>query len=105
MEMESVDLYEDFRVSMKEIVEAYKEGGGGGEMEWMEEMLGWYLRVNKKATYEFIIKAYWDLLLEMVGYSLSAATATGSCSSSPCSSDSYFSCISEFEEEMEESIL
>jgi len=107
VEIESEDLYRDFLESMKEMVE------GSGEVKkdlaWFEEMLEWYLRMNKKWTHEFIVRAYWDLLSELMASSSFSSSCNNytisgvlpsSCSSS--SSSSYVSCLSEINEEVEE---
>ncbi|XP_017701755.2 transcription repressor OFP13 [Phoenix dactylifera] len=69
MAMDSKDPYWDFKVSMEEMVLAH----GVKDLGWLEEMLGWYLRVNGKWTHEFIVGAFLDVLL-------------GLASPSPCSS-------------------
>lgn len=106
--VESVDPYWDFRASMKEMVEA-AEGVEGKGLEWFEEMLEWYLRMNKGWTHEYIVGAYWDLLLEMVAASSSSCSVVGDSLSSDCfcccsssSSSSYASCLSEIEVKEEE---
>ncbi|XP_010246483.1 PREDICTED: transcription repressor OFP13 [Nelumbo nucifera] len=80
--MESQDPYVDFRTSMEEMVEAH----GLKDWECLEELLGWYLRVNGKKTHGFIVGAFVDLLISL--------------SSSPSSSSaSLSSLIGEEEEE------
>ncbi|EHA8591072.1 transcription repressor OFP13-like [Cocos nucifera] len=59
MAMDSKDPYLDFKVSMEEMVAAH----GVKDWNWLEEMLGWYLRVNGKWTHGFIVRAFVDLLL------------------------------------------
>lgn len=102
VEVESKDLYRDFLASMKEIVEA--NGEVKKDLVWFEEMLEWYLRMNKKSTHEFIIGAYWDLLLEIMASSYCSTSATlSSCSSSTCSSlSSYYSCPCEIQDVVKE---
>ncbi|KAK4793276.1 hypothetical protein SAY86_023711 [Trapa natans] len=57
--MDSKDPYVDFRTSMEEIVES------GGIKEWdsLDELLAWYLRVNRKSNHEIIVEAFVDMLL------------------------------------------
>nr|XP_010910463.1 transcription repressor OFP13-like [Elaeis guineensis] len=69
MAMDSKDPYWDFKVSMEEMVAAH----GVKDWGWLEEMLGWYLRVNGTWTHGFIVRAFVDLLV-------------GLASPSPCSS-------------------
>ncbi|XWS56880.1 hypothetical protein CRYUN_Cryun09bG0123600 [Craigia yunnanensis] len=76
--MESDDPYVDFRRSMEEMVETH----GLKDWECLEELLGWYLKVNGKNNYGFIIGAFIDLL--------EAITATSS------DSTSYSSAVSSF---------
>ncbi|EXB39600.1 hypothetical protein L484_012608 [Morus notabilis] len=63
--MESDDPYRDFRRSMEEMVEI----NGVKEWEGLEEMLGWYLRVNGKENHGFIVGAFMDLLVELANNS------------------------------------
>lgn len=103
VEMESKDPYRDFRASMEEMVKA--EGGvGKNGWVWFEEMLVWYLRLNKRWAHEFIVGAYCDVLMEMMMVpSSSSCTSVGDRSCSCCSSksSSYASCVSAIEEEEE----
>ena len=55
--MESEDPYEDFRSSMEETVETC----GLKNWEDVEELLAWYLRMNRKQHHCFIIEAFVDL--------------------------------------------
>lgn len=59
--MESEDPYEDFRRSMEEMVECH------GLKDWncLEELLGWYLKVNGKDNHGFIVEAFVDLLVTL----------------------------------------
>ncbi|KAF7820446.1 transcription repressor OFP13 [Senna tora] len=59
--MESADPYGDFRNSMAEMVESQ----GVRDWEGLEELLGWYLRVNGKKNHGFIIGAFVDLLVSL----------------------------------------
>ncbi|KAJ0972741.1 hypothetical protein J5N97_020700 [Dioscorea zingiberensis] len=84
--MESEDPYHDFRASMEEMVVAHGVKGWG----WLEELLGWYLRVNGRKTHGFIVGAFMDLLLML-------ASPPPSCSSTSVSFE-----IEELEQEEEE---
>ncbi|KAM2263937.1 transcription repressor OFP13-like [Malus sylvestris] len=68
--MESEDPLKDFRRSMEEMVECH---GLSKDWEGLEELLGWYLKVNQKNNHGFIVAAFVDLLL-----ALSAAAAAPS---------------------------
>ncbi|KAJ8475873.1 hypothetical protein OPV22_019600 [Ensete ventricosum] len=57
--VESDDPYSDFRRSMEEMVTAH----GLRDWERLEELLGWYLRVNGTTTHGFIVGAFVDLLV------------------------------------------
>ncbi|KAF3434447.1 hypothetical protein FNV43_RR25550 [Rhamnella rubrinervis] len=59
--MESEDPYEDFRRSMEEMVECH----GLKDWECLEELLGWYLKVNGKDNHGFIVEAFVDLLVSL----------------------------------------
>ncbi|KAI3809279.1 hypothetical protein L1987_25250 [Smallanthus sonchifolius] len=63
MEMDSEDPYVDFLKSMEEMVEIH------GLKDWncLEELLGWYLRMNEKNNHEFIVGAFVDLLAGISG--------------------------------------
>lgn len=65
MAVESGDPYGDFRRSMAEMVEA----NGVKDWEGLEELLGWYLRVNAKDSHAFVVGAFVDLLLDLAGES------------------------------------
>ncbi|KAF5470160.1 hypothetical protein F2P56_010692 [Juglans regia] len=96
--MESEDPYLDFRRSMEEMVECH----GLKDWECLEELLGWYLKMNGKKNHGFIVGAFVDLLC-----GLAAAPAAGSncfdftsCSSSStifCSPDQGQNEINEIE--------
>ncbi|OWM87663.1 transcription repressor OFP13 [Punica granatum] len=68
--MESENPYVDFRRSMEEMVES----NGIKDWECLEELLGWYLRMNGKENHGFIVEAFIDLLLN-----LSKGTKDDSC--------------------------
>lgn len=74
MTMESEDPYEDFKRSMEEMVESH----GLKDWECLEELLGWYLRVNGKVNHGFIVGAFVDLLVALA----SSTTSTSCCEDS-----------------------
>ncbi|KAK4410565.1 Transcription repressor OFP14 [Sesamum angolense] len=53
--------YEDFRRSMKEMVETRLEHGGVLDWEFMEELLLCYLDLNNEKSYKHILQAFLDL--------------------------------------------
>ncbi|GFP81736.1 transcription repressor ofp13 [Phtheirospermum japonicum] len=57
--VESDDPYLDFKKSMAEMVESH-----GLMKDWdrLEELLGWYLRMNAKNNHGFIVAAFLDLM-------------------------------------------
>ncbi|PON70269.1 Ovate protein family, C-terminal [Parasponia andersonii] len=75
--MDSDDPCADFRRSMEEMVEMH----GVKDWECLEELLGWYLRVNGKNNHGFIVGAFVDLLVDL-------ATAEGSGGSGGCNDSS-----------------
>ncbi|KAF5742501.1 Ovate family protein 13 [Tripterygium wilfordii] len=85
--MESEDPYVDFRRSMEEMVESH----GVKDWEGLEELLGWYLRVNGKKNHGFIIGAFVDLLVR-----IASASASAGSSSCPDTTTSFCSAISSF---------
>ncbi|EPS70453.1 hypothetical protein M569_04311, partial [Genlisea aurea] len=83
MSMESEDPYSDFKRSMREVVESH----GVREWEKLEELLGWYLRMNGKMNHGFIVGAFVDLLVGLNSDdSSSSSVATTADSSSSSSS-------------------
>ncbi|KAL5203252.1 hypothetical protein ABZP36_014204 [Zizania latifolia] len=56
---DSADPYEDFRASMAEMLTVH----GVGDWDWLEAMLGWYLRANGKDTHAAIVAAFVDLVV------------------------------------------
>lgn len=82
--MESEDPYGDFRRSMEEMVESH----GVRDWEGLEELLGWYLRVNGKNNHGFIVGAFVDLLVSLASNHISHSDST--------SSTSYSSAVSSF---------
>ncbi|CAN4114441.1 unnamed protein product [Withania somnifera] len=77
--MESDDPYLDFKKSMVEMVETH----GIKDWESLQELLGWYLKMNGKINHGFIIGAFVDLLIEF-----------SPPSTSNCNSDSITTCYS-----------
>lgn len=85
--VESDDPYMDFKESMQEMVESH----GMEEWDHLEELLGWYLKMNAKHNHGFIVGAFVDLLVEMA---MDSSTTTALCrsdSTSYSSADSSFS--------------
>ncbi|CAL9147408.1 unnamed protein product [Musa hybrid cultivar] len=74
--MESEDPYRDFRLSMEEMVVAH------GMKDWrrLEELLLWYLRVNRRKTHGAIVGAFVDLLLTFASPSPPPSSASSSSS-------------------------
>ncbi|XVF41296.1 hypothetical protein PTKIN_Ptkin01aG0269200 [Pterospermum kingtungense] len=104
--MESDDPYVDFRRSMEEMVETH----GIKDWECLEELLGWYLKVNGKNNHGFIIGAFIDLLLAMTATSTTASSDSTSYSSAVSSFDSSPLCLTgghnhEIEEEDQNNIV
>ncbi|KAI4347771.1 hypothetical protein L6164_008554 [Bauhinia variegata] len=102
MAMMSEDPYGDFRRSMEEMVESH----GVRDWEGLEELLGWYLRVNGKRNHGFIVGAFVDLLIGLVANSsysdsTSFSSAVSSFASSPfCLPESRNEIIDECEGEL-----
>ncbi|OIW16541.1 hypothetical protein TanjilG_00050 [Lupinus angustifolius] len=89
MSMVSKDPYVDFRESMEEMVKIH----GVKDWESLEELLCWYLKVNGKSNYPYILGAFVDLLVGLgveSASSLSPSTTShfGCSTSSPVSSSS-----------------
>ncbi|XP_034705105.1 transcription repressor OFP13-like [Vitis riparia] len=83
--MESEDPYVDFRKSMEEMVESH----GLKDWDCLEELLGWYLRVNGKKNHGFIVGAFVDLLVGLASCSDSTSFSSAVSSfSSPISMSS-----------------
>lgn len=59
MAMESIDPLLDFKKSMEEMVEAFDLK----DLECLQELLSWYLRVNSKVNHGYILGAFVDLLV------------------------------------------
>ncbi|GAB2282360.1 hypothetical protein Dimus_016905 [Dionaea muscipula] len=64
----SPDPYSDFRRSMQEMVEARDKSFGDSRSNWdyLHELLLCYLSLNPKSTHGFIIKAFADVLVNLV---------------------------------------
>uniref|UniRef100_A0A7N0UNB2 Transcription repressor n=1 Tax=Kalanchoe fedtschenkoi TaxID=63787 RepID=A0A7N0UNB2_KALFE len=94
LSMESNNPYLDFKQSMVEMVEAH----GVGSWDWLQELLGCYLKVNGKSNHRFIIRAFVELLvsldLEGLGLSCSSFVASSSSPVAFSSSDISTSCCS-----------
>ncbi|KAK6156244.1 hypothetical protein DH2020_010492 [Rehmannia glutinosa] len=97
--LESDDPYSDFKRSMAEMVESH----GLKEWDCLEELLGWYLRMNGKNNHGFIVGAFVDLLVGMVDdhhhMNFSSSSSRGSsmavcCTDSTTSYSSADSCFS-----------
>ncbi|XP_021819669.1 transcription repressor OFP13-like [Prunus avium] len=86
LSMDSPDPIVDFRKSMEEMVEAH----GLKDWDHLEELLGWYLRINAKSNHGYIVGAFVDLL---VGLALSSGSTNCSCS---CNINSPSSPLSNF---------
>lgn len=69
--MESEDPYMDFKKSMEEMVET----NGLKDWESLEELLGWYLKMNGQTNHGFIVGAFVDLLI-----GLASSNSNKSCS-------------------------
>ncbi|TXG49294.1 hypothetical protein EZV62_025169 [Acer yangbiense] len=80
LSMESENPYLDFKKSMEEMVEI------NGLKDWkcLEELLGWYLRMNGKKNHRFIVDAFVDLLVAHA----TTTTTTQNDSTSYCSAGS-----------------
>lgn len=59
--LESVNPYMDFRRSMEEMVES----NGIKDWECLEELLAWYLKMNRKDNHGIILEAFVDVLLDL----------------------------------------
>lgn len=81
--MESDDPYRDFKRSMQEMVES---SSGIKDWEWLQELLGWYLKMNGNGNHGFIVGAFVDLLLELSAPKTSAPDSLSTSYSSALSS-------------------
>ncbi|VFQ63885.1 unnamed protein product [Cuscuta campestris] len=66
--MDSGDPYSDFKKSMEEMV-------ASNGIESLQELLGWYLKMNEKENHGYIVRAFMDLLIGI-------SSSSSSCSSS-----------------------
>ncbi|XP_062181543.1 transcription repressor OFP13-like [Phragmites australis] len=71
---DSADPYVDFRASMEEMVAAH----GVGDWDWLEEMLGWYLRANDKDTHCAIVAAFIDVVFAIADPAREACSSRSS---------------------------
>ncbi|RDX77771.1 Transcription repressor OFP13, partial [Mucuna pruriens] len=78
LSLDSRDPYVDFRRSMEEMVETL----GVGDWESLEELLCWYLKVNRKSNHGYIVGAFVDLLF---GLAFSSSSSEHSRPPSPLS--------------------
>lgn len=76
---------------MEEMVESH----GLKDWECLEELLGWYLRVNGKKNHGFIVGAFIDLLVGLASSSPSSSSSS-SCSHDEHSTTSFSSAVSSF---------
>ncbi|KAD4584013.1 hypothetical protein E3N88_21614 [Mikania micrantha] len=92
MSIESEDPQGDFKKSMEEMVEIH------GLRNWdrLEELLGWYLRMNGKNHHEIIVGAFVDLLAGVSRGGGDGGTRGGAASSSDHSTTSFTSVASTF---------
>ncbi|GAB2235912.1 hypothetical protein Droror1_Dr00026357 [Drosera rotundifolia] len=97
LSMDSKDPFMDFRSSMLEMIEAH----GLKDWEGLEELLGWYLKVNGKFNHGYIIGAFVDLLATLFSSNFVSSSMPESASSertettamaAGSSSSSSFSC-------------
>ncbi|CAH9071594.1 unnamed protein product, partial [Cuscuta epithymum] len=61
--MVSSNPFVDFRRSMEEMVEAH----GLQDWRFLQELLGSYLKINGRSSHEYIIGAFLDLLVHLLG--------------------------------------
>ncbi|XP_015876507.3 transcription repressor OFP13 [Ziziphus jujuba] len=90
--MDSEDPYEDFRRSMKEMVECH----GLKDWERLEGLLGWYLKVNGKDNHGFIVGAFVDLLVSLAASNNNNNGSSSSATTTINGSTSFSSAISSF---------
>ncbi|CAK9166843.1 unnamed protein product [Ilex paraguariensis] len=95
--MESENPYMDFKKSMEEMVESH----GLKDWECLEELLGWYLKINGKMNHGFIVGAFVDLLIGLSA-SCSDSTSFSSAASSFSSPSSPLSPVAQKEIEEED---
>ncbi|XWS11906.1 hypothetical protein CRYUN_Cryun37aG0044800 [Craigia yunnanensis] len=61
----SPNPYDDFRLSMQEMVEARLKHHSTIDWDFMEELLFCYLNLNDKKSYKFILRAFVDLNVDL----------------------------------------
>ncbi|KMZ60296.1 hypothetical protein ZOSMA_5G01630 [Zostera marina] len=88
--MESENPYLDFKISMEKMVIAH----GLKDLDFLVELVQWYLKMNKKETHGFIIDAFIDLLLDLVSIFPSPSPTFCCSSSSSLSSSNFCTCSS-----------
>ncbi|XWS71428.1 hypothetical protein CRYUN_Cryun03dG0137200 [Craigia yunnanensis] len=76
--LETEDPFMDFRISMEEIVEACELK----DQEQLEELLAWYLKMNRKNNHGFIVGAFIDMFATVNSCSSSFFISVSSASSS-----------------------
>ncbi|KAK2634286.1 hypothetical protein Ddye_029078 [Dipteronia dyeriana] len=112
LSMESENPYLDFKKSMEEMVEI------NGMKDWkrLEELLGWYLRMNGKKNHGFIVDAFVDLLVshatttttqnDSTSYCSAASSSFSSMSRSPlCSLEDEINEIDDHDDEEEQKMV
>ncbi|KAG5514477.1 hypothetical protein RHGRI_035771 [Rhododendron griersonianum] len=62
----SQDPFEDFRLSMQEMVEARRLVDVSADWDHLHELLTCYLSLNPKSAHKFIVRAFSDLLVSMM---------------------------------------
>ncbi|KAK9075099.1 hypothetical protein SSX86_003418 [Deinandra increscens subsp. villosa] len=87
--IESEDPQGDFKKSMEEMMETH----GLKDWECLEELLGWYLRINGKNHHEFIVGAFVDLLAGVSGGGGGGNGGTGGVASSSDHSTTSFTSV------------
>ncbi|XVE79181.1 hypothetical protein DITRI_Ditri14bG0037400 [Diplodiscus trichospermus] len=82
--LETRDPYVDFRISMEEIVEACELK----DLKHLEELLAWYLKMNRKKNHGFIVGAFIDMFAAVNQCSsfcfISASSASSSKTTGEC---------------------
>ncbi|KAL1542273.1 hypothetical protein AAHA92_26393 [Salvia divinorum] len=91
MALESEDPYVDFKRSMEEMVESQ---GLFRDWDCLEELLSWYLRMNRKMNHGFIVGAFVDLLVAFAAVDSKTKTQTRTTSTAYSSASSSFSYLS-----------
>lgn len=82
--MDSGDPYSDFKKSMEEMV-------ASNGIKSLQELLGWYLKMNEKENHGYIVRAFMDLL---IGISSSSSGSSISANSADVVRTSYSSAVS-----------